>query len=1275
MAVGLQSSTLQLQEELADVQDSSAKTTVALKSQLATLGQALEAEKEHGSTLERSLRESLATSEDRVVELQAFTSQLREELAAVRDASAKKAGEQQSELTKLQQDLKNEKERAIELEVLGQDQKTESERKLANLERSFGELETELATARSIASENVLKLKSDISRLEQEFQTEKEQASNLQNVYDGHKTDAEGKAACLETTLAELHEQLAKANSSADEKVNSLQSQVLNLEQHLQTERDQASDLQTGHDSHRADSQSRVESLEAAITQLKESLARTSSEAVEKASSLEAQVSKLEHDLVNEQDRTAALQTSHANHKSDAEAKIASLETARAEHHDSLAKATFASNQHATSLQSMMSILEKDLQSQRDHTSHLKTSHESQLAEFQGKVARMESDAFGLRQNLAATRSNHKHHVESLEAHLKRTQDDMANLERNHHERYAKLLDAEQEAKRALSESIESHATTSAALKREREIVTSLEGDLSSHQDKISMLDGLLAEARGEAAVSSASVGKLHEIRNALQKDLDGALENNQQLLNRLSEANAAHVALQEQLDTTLKHRVTLENELASTRTLREQLEKDLASGRVEADLDKHSSGTAESKTQDLESHLAALESQLSETTTREQDAFERSEATVHRIRELEDNLVGARNSLQELEHAHQESNDRVNFLEQAKTELEEDFLVAQRKLAEALENNRVLGSELDNAKATIFGLQVESAELRGELADVQWKASRYEATTNTRLSRLQVEKNYIAAELKSTRSNVAQLETEKSQLLNDLHATISALESDRVGVTEELRKARIEVFRSTAAQDGLVDQLNIRHKQTLTKVVRFETERNRLANELDDARTVIATLQDQHLSIQQQSQAAVVHLREENKDLSHRLKSVQAVRNRRNTALNAVRVQLGTAKMAKRSVMAKLHTVEKDFAVLQRKNGKVEAELAKAEAQFLHSEGASQAWQSEVVRLRKEHADLSERVIRTDETCSKLREAVTALEIRAVDAKNKYNHLQEALQASEATIVKLRDEIKDLQHQHQGDLQTICHNDQVIAEQNSQISILEDRVSAAEIRAQTLKSDVQLKEAEAVQLQQANDEYALLISPLHAEIRELRASKAALDQIVKTVKDMEGQSRLSLDRSQIGQEGLSYIYRDQLLDEENSYFGGSNSVGGELRPMSDESRPMSGETRVGTSHSNRSSKALRTLGLETRPNIEVRHTAPAGGQQKLYELWEDEREKESPRKSLRRSLTKKKKEEELGGEKKEHGKLYNLAHFGTLERPHFLTRAESRAEAMKLRS
>jgi hypothetical protein len=379
---------------------------------------------------------------------------------------------------------------------------------------------------------------------------------------------------------------------------------------------------------------------------------------------------------------------------------------------------------------------------------------------------------------------------------------------------------------------------------------------------------------------------------------------------------------------------------------------------------------------------------------------------------------------------------------------------------------------------------------------------------------------------------------------------------------------------------------------------------------------------------------------------------------------------------------MAKLSTAEKDLAVLQRKNIKLEAELANSIAKLSESDGASQAWESEVVRLRKEHADLTERVDKSEQTCSKLHLAITTLENRASDAKNDFGQLQQALHVSEAEIVKLKDEIKELHQQHQENLHTIhqrdthiaslrqqihtkdatlADNDDIIAYQTSQIHALEFKAAASETRVHNLESELQAKEAEATQLQKANDEYASLMSSLHDEIKELRASKAALEQIVRTVKHVEGHSRLPLRQSR--EENSPYL--DQGNDK--ACYGGSSSVG--------EMRPMSGETRVGTSHSNRSSKALRTIGIDTRPMTGDKDSRP-----RLYELWEDERVDvnggDSPNGSLSRRLTRKKREEQLAREKKEkeHGKLYNLAHFGSLDRPKFIRRAESRAEFHNLR-
>lgn len=1371
-----------LMDKMKENQNTSGQKITQLQKQLSSLEAILKHEKEKTSALEVSLQEVRAKSEEKVAGLESSILQLREEMANVNDAFAEKATVLQSQAASLEKALAAEKQRSSALELSLQKSQASSEERAAQLQTSIVHLRSELALARDTSAQKAVDQQTELTGLEGDLQIEKEHTSALEVSRHNQKVEFEGKFAELQGSSAELKTELKNAKSASGEQVLRLQSDILSLEHQLLTAKDQASVSQAAHDSHKTVAQSKVALLEASVAGLQELAANTSASADGKAEKLEANLIKLEKALQIERDQHSTLQKSHANLKAEADAKIQTLENAVAESCGSLAKAISASSQNATSLQSRIFALERDVQAERHRASVLEASQKDQFAESESKTARLESISAELRQTLTSTQSKHEGQVKSLEVQLERTQIAMVEAEKDHQQKYAELLEAQEDARRALNESMESHATTTAALEQERGKVANIRAELASNQDRVAMLDGLLSKARNEAQVSETSVAKLNEIRYTLRSDLDAAHESNRHLSCQLSKVNTARVALQEQLDTVSHHRTNLETELISTRASREELEKDLASGRDEADLYKIFSSSTATKINNLETQLASLESQLSESSAREKDVIKRAEAADNHIDELRNNLVAVQNNRQELENEQQQYKERIAFLEQAERQLEEDLHIAQRELEEVLENNRTLKAELCDSKATIIGLQAQKAEIKNELLDVQSRSSQHEATTRTNFSRLQVEKNYIAAELKSARSRASQLEAEKDDMLATLHAKILSLNSDNTRIAEELQIARYEASRSTAANDGLVDQLHFRlcgleshnaqiageldstrarvsqieaekaalrqthelkisslerdihhiteelqyarskasnfeaekshlslalgkeiadlqsdkvrvledHKQIQIKASNLEMVKNRLAGELDDARTAKVTLQEQHLSILQQSEAANSCARADSKALSDQLKRSQAIRNSHHTALSAIRVQLGTAKMAKRSVSAKLNTAEKDLAILQRKNTRLEVELQHSVNSLTKSEGVSQAWESEVVRLRDEHADLSERLSTSEETCSNLRSTISALESRATGAKNEFSQLQQALQASEAEIVGLKHQIEELHKQHQEDLQTIqqrdaqvvslrqqihtkdatlSENDDVIAEQTSQISSLEDRAAAAELRVQTLKSELRFKEAEAAQLQQANDEYTSLMSPLQDEIKELRACKAALEQIVHTVKHVEGHSRLPLQHFQ----GKDISYADR--EDECRYYGGSNSVGGDMRPMS-------GETRVGTSHSNRSSKALRTLGIvDSSPTTSDKERRP-----RLYELWEDERfgaggkegpmegPMESPTKRSPRRLTRKKREEQSAREKKEHGRLYNLAHFGSLDRPQFIRRAESRAEFHNLR-
>jgi chromosome segregation ATPase len=1365
----LESAQQELERELATTQ--SLKAGFADSS--ARLQHDLDIEKARSGKVEASLRKELAGSESKIADLQRSTSQLRAELTTTQSTSSKKTEDLQTQIASLEKDLKNERERASALEVSLREELTQSEVKVTDLQASTAQLKDELAETQNASEKKAGVLQTELSDLEEELRSQKQRATAMEVLGHSNLVDSERKIEALQISTAELKTELTNTLSSSTELVSKLQSDILKLEQELETERNHASTLQAVHEDHKLDAQGKVAALERNATKLEEKLMKAKVSSEQQASSLQAQISKLEQELQTEKDQALTLQATYADHKAEAENKISAHEYAAVQLRESLAKANFASSESTIRLQSEISKLEQDLQSERDRTSELETLQKSHLADSESKTVMLEGVAAQLRQTLVATQNNHDEQVASLHADLERMKVCLADAEKDHQEKHAALLEAENKTKQALSESIDSHTATTAALKQERENVASLQGEQISNQHRITMLDRLVSEARDEVKISKASVGKLDEIRQALQGDLEAAYLSNKQLTEKLSEASISHLTLQEQLDTISQHRSILETELNLSRVLRDQLEMDLAAGRGEAELFRISSSTAETKVKHLESQLSALEWQLSEAVRREKEVNERAHTADHHICELKGNLLGAQSKHHELQHALQESTKQINCLEKAKVQLEEDFDAAQIRLVEAREINHTLQSELDAARANIINLESEKAQISEELKETRTRASQFEAETLTNLSRLQVEKNYSVAELKEAHLRMSQLETAKSQLLTDLNTKISDLESDKARVTEELRSAQSDASQIATAKDGLEGQLNSRisglqeentritgelasaqskasqieaemaalasslnirvtelehdkarvvadleglhcrasaeqaqvahaletaiaslendkarlledHKHAEYKASHLAAEKDKLQLELNSARTTTTSLQEQHSIMQQQIEAATHRLQEENRDLSDRLKRSLAIRNSHHTALGAIRVQLGTAKMAKRSIVAKLRTAEKDLAILQRKHRKLEAELACSVFDLSRSEGASQVWESEVGHLRTEHANLTERLLKSEQACTKLRLGITSLENQAISAKDDFGQLQQALTASEAEIVNLKNEIKELHQQHQDDLQairqrdtdiaslqqkihtkdvTLSRNDVLITEQASKIRSLEIRAAAAESRVQSLESELQNRAAQVAQLQKKNDEQVALISPLHNEINELRASKAALEQIVRTVKHVEGHSRLPLEPPARIEEATYIDHAD-----EHSYYGGSDSVGGV--------RPLSGYTRVGTSHSNRSSKALRTLGIDSLPETPEREP-----KSRLWELWEDQRvdgnphqKGGSPQRSLSRRLSRKPTQEQLGKEKKEHGKLYNLAHFGSLDRPQFIKKAEQRSELYRSR-
>jgi len=215
------------------------------------------------------------------------------------------------------------------------------------------------------------------------------------------------------------------------------------------------------------------------------------------------------------------------------------------------------------------------------------------------------------------------------------------------------------------------------------------------------------------------------------------------------------------------------------------------------------------------------------------------------------------------------------------------------------------------------------------------------------------------------------------------------------------------------------------------------------------------------------------------------------------------------------------------------------------------------------------------------------------------------------------------------------------------------EIDDLQLQATEAAQRVMDLQLALGAKEAEAEQLREANNKYTSMLTPLQDEIMELRTTKEALEQIVQNL-----HSRNTAVEEPARERNIPYVHQAEITSSIGDFVSDAGT------------RPLSGDTRVGTSHSNVSGKAIRTPGINVRPS-----TAGDQSKQRLWEIYENQRvtQRDTQRdheedKSLSPRSKKLQKKREIERAREQHGKLYNLVHFGSLGRPEFIRKVEERA-------
>jgi hypothetical protein len=282
---------------------------------------------------------------------------------------------------------------------------------------------------------------------------------------------------------------------------------------------------------------------------------------------------------------------------------------------------------------------------------------------------------------------------------------------------------------------------------------------------------------------------------------------------------------------------------------------------------------------------------------------------------------------------------------------------------------------------------------------------------------------------------------------------------------------------------------------------------------------------------------------------------------------------------------------------------------------------------------------------------------------------------LEQQAVADKESIQQLNEEKSDLAKKSEA-LQEELNSHPAILGQRTQIERLERELAHAQRSAEHLKSRLQEQEKRNEYLHQQHEQYEREVPILRRQASEAMSPKAQSERRVQ-IHDRPSENVQPDRRSHSSEEISMYASSPTMImhemvppieeDDREGYF--------DVRPSS--VRPMS---RMGTGRS--SLKAFRILGAES---VQGRQGQDADDDVKkqLWEMWTnpqklsslnegeerdplgEDGEQQRPKTAsgltvpkLRRKLTKRKKFEELNAN--EHGKFYNLMHYGSISRPQF---------------
>ncbi|KIW00210.1 uncharacterized protein PV09_08250 [Verruconis gallopava] len=1271
----------------------------------------LESEKEEALQKTQHLEEEHQARKQesllRIENLEKEIQQLRERLASV----TLSAQERQEAEASLQQRLLETERAKTELAADVERLQTERSAMEQSADKRIG----------SLKGQNDI-LQSKITLLEQEQQENLHIRESLQEKLEDLKSREAAVAAELRLTKGRLEESQEAAKYRVTEleaRVHTLQNEIserekgsqqsaelqASLRAQLEKLRESESDLLNEMERHRAQHAATLKAVEDEAASLKRHSVALSGE----IASLQAIKQRHEKVVAELQSKISGLETESVNNQKAQYEANSKLEEAKQSLHDTRT-ALLKEQQRTEELLLLHSELTKKVSTHEKRatvSNNLIKSIREQLANAQNKIDSLEQHKKTVEQDLEqansrlrdsyASENELRGHVANLEQSITEYEESISVLRMKlkeaqnaevgsakaitdlHSELHGlnerllqtqsefsqcsiKLKESEKlryEVEMRLVDSRKSQSNSEANLEAERQRSKMLDEHLGREKSHVDSIKHILSEVRHEFESVKKENSALQTAKSSLDAELGKLRLETESLHVRYVQEQDTCKQLRERLEAAVAAQNALKDELECVRSLSrktngemEQLRVSLTEALSCKEVQSSIAQAANEQVTVLTSKLETLESKLGELEALERKNVETAATNQATMMELKEQLSRSHQVKTQIESELGQSEQRVSSLEASKSELENQLRDSNHEVQNLREINHNLEKEVAEAQKQIKALEKKHQDL----------VDRYEIAKSSN-SELEVAKCNLSEEITRQKILVQQSHEENVTLGERLRASEASIGK----LHDEIKQLTIQ-GRDTQSQLRKSQAIRASHENALGSIrVRLGASKMAKRNvqiKLSQAEKELSTLRTQNERLEATLSAALSEVAEGRSSMAEQRQKILDLRERHEIVSQRMETSESKVHELKETIMR----YERDSTDFKHEIGRLKSVVDEAETEIAVLKGKIGYLHEQRARDEEEMARLEVQIEKLQQAKSTLNKTLKEKTAQIDEQQVIIADLERRADSDRLAITQLDSEKSGLAKEAQ-DLRTeLDGRDAALLEQKRQVQKLEQDLREVKKGAQDLRTRLQNQENENALLRDRETRYTEEVSALRRQLEEMRAEKGDLErQLRRNSRGDENDANRAADtgrtevRVHSPSPSSSAKELEQALVEPEEGYG-----------LSSRDRRMSASSRLRSSRS--SLKPFRILGAEaaaSQPGLDEDDTKKQlwdmyASQHKLDSLHEEEEDKgktgkeEQPTVRVRRRLTKKRKEEHLKPAGHEHGKFYNLMHYGSTSRPQF---------------